>query len=323
MMNSLKKESKIFVAGGSGMVGEAIIRSLSSNSYSNIIAPTRKELNLFNSDEVSSFLLKNKPDQIFLAAAKVGGIEANDKNKHQFLYENLLIQNNVIYGAHSSNLNNLIFFGSSCVYPNNIREPIKETDLLMGPLEETNEGYALAKICGIKLCNYLANSFKRNYFSIMPCNLFGERDNFDLETSHVIPALLQKFHNAKLDNKNKITIWGSGKAKREFMHVDDLADASVYLMNCKHQERIINVGTSKDITISELVCNIAEIVGYDGIISYDPKMKEGTMRKVLNTEILNNLGWSPNRDFITELKLLYNCIKNTKKIELDIGSHEK
>ena len=253
--------------------------------------------------------------QIYLiraeAAARVGGIEANSTNKHLFLHENLLIQNNVIYEAHEANIENLIFLGSSCVYPNNYQTPIKEEDLLKGPLEESNEGYSLAKICGIKLCNFLSSSFKnRNYFSIMPCNLFGANDNFSPKTSHVIPALLRKFHKAIIKNFGKVEVWGTGEAKREFMHVDDLAEACVKIMNTDIFHNIINVGTSKDIKISQLVEHIIEITGFNGKVIYDNTKKEGTMRNVLNTDRIREIGWSPKRNFVDELKYVYKHAKD-------------
>ena len=312
MSNKIIKNSKIFVAGGAGMVGSSIIRSLQSHGFENIIAPSRDELDLFNRHQVKEFLGEIKPDQIFLAAARVGGIETNSNNKHLFLYENLLIQNNVIYEAHKADVENLIFLGSSCVYPNNFQTPIKEEDLMQGPLEESNEGYSLAKICGIKLCNFLSStSKKRNYFSVMPCNLFGLNDNFSPKTSHVIPALLRKFHQASKNNIGSVEVWGTGNARREFMYVDDLADACIKLMNSETFYNVINVGTSKDIKISQLVEHITKITGFNGKVIYDSSKKEGTMRKVLNTDKIRKIGWFPKRNFVDELKYVYKNAKET------------
>ncbi len=305
-MKEITKKSKIFVAGASGMVGSSIINLMKTRGYENIVAPPRSELDLFNVDEVKQFLKNYNPDQVILAAARVGGIEANDNNKHLFLYDNLLIQNNVIFESHLHEIENLIFLGSSCVYPNNYVDPIKEDDLMKGPLEETNEGYSLAKICGIKLCNYLSStSDNRNYFSIMPCNLFGNNDNFNTDTSHVIPALLKKFHRAKQNNNEDVVVWGSGNAKREFMHVDDLAEACIHLIHSNTSKSIINVGTSTDIKISELVNHIVKITDFRGKVIYDINKKEGTMRKVLNTDIIRSLGWSPKREFVSEIRKMY------------------
>tara|TARA_B100001027_G_scaffold216877_1_gene194796 strand:+ start:2546 stop:3493 length:948 start_codon:yes stop_codon:yes gene_type:complete len=307
MKNIIEKKSKIFVAGGSGMVGSSIVRILIHKGYKNVIYPKRSDLDLFDLKAVSDFLIKECPDQIILAAARVGGIETNNNNKHLFLYENLKIQNNIIFSSHENNVKNLMFLGSSCVYPNNFLTPIKEEDLLSGPLEPTNEGYSLAKICGIKLCNYISRDFEnRNYFSVMPCNLFGENDNFSSETSHVIPALLKKFHRAKINNNESVVVWGTGNAKREFMHVDDLAEACIDLMNADQCYDIINIGTSVDIKISQLVSHIKEVTGFKGKIIYDTSKKEGTLRKILSTERINSLGWHPKRKFIDELKKVYN-----------------
>ena len=257
----------------------------------------------FDKNLVNDYIKKNNPEYIFLAAARVGGIQANSLLKHEFLYENIQIQNNIILSAHDSGVNNLMFFGSSCVYPKNYDIPIKEENLLEGPLEETNEGYALAKICGIKLCNYLSESFNRNYFSVMPTNLYGANDNFDPNSSHVIPGLLKKFHHAKINNE-KVSIWGSGIARREFLHVDDLAEACIFLMENNYNYPIINIGTGNDILISELVDIIKDITNFNGIVEYDKSKSDGTLRKVLNINKIKELGWTPKKNFFNELKII-------------------
>ena len=295
----MQKNTKIFIAGANGMVGSALKRSLNNRGYLNILAPTRSEIDFFDKNLVNDYIKKNNPEYIFLAAARVGGIQANSLLKHEFLYENIQIQNNIILSAHDSGVSNLMFFGSSCVYPKNYDIPIKEENLLEGPLEETNEGYALAKICGIKLCNYLSESFNRNYFSVMPTNLYGANDNFDPNSSHVIPGLLKKFHHAKINNE-KVSIWGSGIARREFLHVDDLAEACIFLMENNYNYPIINIGTGNDILISELVDIIKDITNFNGIVEYDKSKSDGTLRKVLNINKIKELGWTPKKNFFND-----------------------
>ncbi len=309
----MQKNTKIFIAGANGMVGSALKRSLNNRGYLNILAPTRSEIDFFDKNLVNDYIKENNPEYILLAAARVGGIQANSLLKHEFLYENIEIQNNIILSAHSCGVNNLMFFGSSCVYPKNYDIPIKEENLLEGPLEETNEGYALAKICGIKLCNYLSESFHRNYFSVMPTNLYGTNDNFDPNSSHVIPGLLKKFHHAKINNE-KVSIWGSGIARREFLHVDDLAEACIFLMENNYNYPIINIGTGNDILISELVDIIKDITNFNGIVEYDKSKSDGTLRKVLNINKIKELGWAPKRNFFNELKIIYGYAVENKLI---------
>ncbi len=309
----MQKNTKIFIAGVNGMVGSALKRALNNRGYLNILAPTRSEIDFFDKNLVNDYIKKNNPEYILLAAARVGGIQANSLLKHEFLYENIEIQNNIILSAHSCGVNNLMFFGSSCVYPKNYDIPIKEENLLEGPLEETNEGYALAKICGIKLCNYLSESFHRNYFSVMPTNLYGTNDNFDPNSSHVIPGLLKKFHHAKINNE-KVSIWGSGIARREFLHVDDLAEACIFLMENNYNYPIINIGTGDDILISELVDIIKDITNFNGIVEYDKSKSDGTLRKVLNINKIKELGWAPKRNFFNELKIIYRYAVQNKLI---------
>ena len=310
----MNKNIKILIFGGSGMVGDSLIRKFSHVGYKNILSPNSKEVNLLDTNLVDNYIKKNNPDYIIHAAAKVAGIQANKEFNHAFLYENIQMQNHVIMSAHNNSINNLMFFGSSCVYHKNINKPIKESDLLGGPLEETNEGYALAKITGIKLCNFLRKKFKRNYFSVMPTNMYGVKDNFNPLLSHVIPALFRKFHEAKINNLNEVHVYGSGIAKREFMHVDDLADACVLLMETSHDYDLINIGTGSDIKISELIDIIKNIVGYSGQIVYDKKNPDGTLRKVLNTKLINELGWVPKRNFQIELTKIYSYIVENKII---------
>ncbi len=309
----MQKNTKIFIAGANGMVGSALKSSLNNRGYLNILAPTRSEIDFFDKNLVNDYIKKNNPEYIFLAAARVGGIQANSLLKHEFLYENIQIQNNIILSAHDSGVSNLMFFGSSCVYPKNYDIPIKEENLLEGPLEETNEGYALAKICGIKLCNYLSESFNRNYFSVMPTNLYGANDNFDPNSSHVIPGLLKKFHHAKINNE-KVSIWGSGIARREFLHVDDLAEACIFLMENNYNYPIINIGTGNDILISELVDIIKDITNFNGIVEYDKSKSDGTLRKVLNINKIKELGWTPKKNFFNELKIIYGYAVQNKLI---------
>ena len=309
----MQKNTKIFIAGVNGMVGSALKRALNNRGYLNILAPTRSEIDFFDKNLVNDYIKENNPEYILLAAARVGGIQANSLLKHEFLYENIEIQNNIILSAHSCGVNNLMFFGSSCVYPKNYDIPIKEENLLEGPLEETNEGYALAKICGIKLCNYLSESFHRNYFSVMPTNLYGTNDNFDPNSSHVIPGLLKKFHHAKINNE-KVSIWGSGIARREFLHVDDLAEACIFLMENNYNYPIINIGTGNDILISELVDIIKDITNFNGIVEYDKSKSDGTLRKVLNINKIKELGWAPKRNFFNELKIIYGYAVENKLI---------
>lgn len=274
------------------MVGSAILRALENKGYSNLLLKNRTELDLTKFDDVQSFLSENKPDYIFLAAARVGGIKANSESQAEFLYENITIQNNILYTSHKLKIKNLMFLGSSCIYPKNAPQPLKEEYLLTSELEKTNEGYALAKIAGIKLCQYYNDQYNHNYVSVMPTNLYGPNDNYDLTSSHVLPAIISKIHTAKINNLKEVMLWGSGRPKREFLHVDDLADACIFLMEKSIHKGIYNIGTQKDITISELAAKVAEIIGYSGKINFDTNMPDGTMRKILDISKITNIGWN-------------------------------
>ena len=299
------KEKNFLVAGGSGMVGSSILRKLKEHGYNNLLLPKRSELNLLDQSSVYHYLKKNKPDFIFIAAAKVGGILANDNFSADFLFENLQIQNNLIHGAHLADINNIIFLGSSCVYPRMAPQPIKEEYLLTGPFEKTNEGYAIAKISGIKLCEHYKKQYNRNYYSVMPTNLYGLNDNYDLRNSHVLPALIKKIHDAKENEKKEIMIWGSGEPKREFLYVDDLADACIHLMKINYTGEIINIGTGKDLTITELAKKIISIVGVKVKLKYDKNYPDGTPRKVLDVSKILGLGWKPKITLEEGIRLTY------------------
>lgn len=291
----MNRSPKIFVAGHRGMVGSAIVRKLQSLGYDNIVTRTRDQLDLQQQNAVMDFFTVEKPDYVFLAAAKVGGIMANHTLPASFLYENLMIQTNVIHGAYLAGVQRLMFSGSSCIYPKFADQPIKEEYLLTGLLEPTNEPYAIAKIAGIKQCQSYNRQYGTKYIAVMPTNLFGIHDNFDLNTSHVMPALIRKFHEAKFANREKVTIWGSGTPRREFLHVDDLASACVYLM--EHPEKtkadLYNIGTGTDMMIAELAELIKDIVGFEGNIEYDSSKPDGTPRKQLDVSRIGALGWFP------------------------------
>lgn len=290
----MDKNSKIYVAGHRGLVGSALKRRLESKGYSNLILRTHKELDLANQQEVNEFFEREKPEYVFLAAAKVGGILANNTYPAEFIYENLMIEANIIHASYRYGVKKLLFLGSSCIYPKLAPQPLKEEYLLTGPLEETNEAYAIAKIAGIRLCKHYNQQYGTNFISVMPTNLYGPNDNFDLETSHVMPALIRKFYEAKINNEPEVIVWGTGKPLREFMHVNDMADACVYLMeNYDYSEigEFVNIGVGEDVTISELVELIKEIVGFEGKIKYDTSKPDGTPRKLMDVSRLNKLGW--------------------------------
>ncbi len=306
----MQKNSKIYIAGHNGLVGSAIKRNLEKQGYENIIFQSRKELDLQDELSVRKFFEKEKPEYIFLAAAKVGGILANDKYPADFIFQNLQIQNNVIHNAYLNDVKKLLFLGSSCIYPRECPQPIKEEYLLTGPLEKTNEAYAIAKIAGIKMCQSYNKQFGTKYISVMPTNLYGPNDNFDLESSHVLPALLRKFHEAKIENKKEVEIWGTGKAKREFLYVDDLADACVFLMNNYDSSEIVNIGTGEDLSIKDLADIIKRVVGYQGKTVYDTSKPDGTPRKLLDVSKIHNLGWKHKIDLETGIKETYEWYKN-------------
>lgn len=290
---SMDKKARIYVAGHQGLVGSAILRQLQAQGYQNIITIPREELDLLKQEAVYRFLAWEKPEYVFLAAARVGGIEANRSLPAQFINENLLIQSHVIDAAYYHGVRKLLFLGSSCIYPALAPQPLKEEYLLNGRLEETNEAYAIAKIAGIKMCQAYNRQYGANYISVMPTNLYGPGDNFDLNTSHVLPALIRKFHEAKIRQDEQVVVWGSGKPRREFLHVDDLANACIFLMHNYDQPEIINIGTGKDISIADLASLVKNIVGYEGKIIYDHSKPDGTPRKLLDVSKLTTLGWQP------------------------------
>lgn len=304
----------VFVAGHKGMVGSAIVRQLALNPNIHIITQDRTELNLLDQAAVKHFFETNKIDQVYLAAAKVGGIVANNTYPAEFIYENLTIQNNIIHSAHLAGVNDLLFLGSSCIYPKLATQPMTEHALLTGTLEPTNEPYAIAKIAGIKMCESYNRQYGRNYRSVMPTNLYGENDNFHPENSHVIPALLRRFHEAKLNGDSKVVAWGSGKPMREFLHVDDMAAASIYVMNLNNetyqantQDMLshINVGTGVDCTIRELVETVAQVVGFTGTIEFDATKPDGAPRKLMDVSRLKDLGWQYSIDLKQGLASTY------------------
>jgi len=282
--------SKIYIAGHRGMVGSAVWRALDKKGYTNLLGKTSKELDLRNQEAVNTFLATEKPDVVLIAAAKVGGILANSENQYEFLLENMQIQNNLIDAAHKNDVSKLIFLGSSCIYPKLAPQPLQEGHLLTGPLEPTNEGYAIAKIAGVKLCQHIRNQYNKDFVSLMPTNLYGPNDNFDLKSSHVLPAMLRKFHEAKAHG-NPVALWGSGSPMREFLHVDDLAKAVVFAIENKLPEHLYNVGTGKDVTIRQLAELIQQTVGYTGTIQWDRTKPDGTPRKLMDVSKLNALGW--------------------------------
>lgn len=287
----MEKHSKIYVAGHRGLVGSAIVRNLKEKGYTNIIGRIHSELDLSNQDAVREFFKKEKPEYVFLAAAKVGGINANNTYPADFIYENLIIECNVIKACYDFKVKKLIFLGSSCIYPKNCSQPIKEEYLLSGHLEPTNEAYALAKISGLKMCQFFNKQYGTKFISVMPTNLYGPNDNYDLENSHVLPALLRKFHEAKINNTPHVEIWGTGTPLREFLHVDDMADACRFLMEEYEGNEYFNVGTGKELTINELAIMIKRIVGYEGKVIFDASKPDGTPRKLLDVSKLNKLGW--------------------------------
>lgn len=312
----MEKDSKIYLAGHRGLVGSALKRKLESKGYTNLIFRTHKELDLTNQQAVSELFEQEKPEYVFLAAAKVGGILANSTYPAEFIYENLMIESNIIHAAYKYGVKKLLFLGSSCIYPKLAPQPLKEEYLLTGPLEETNEAYAIAKIAGIRLCKHYNQQYGTNFISVMPTNLYGPNDNFDLETSHVMPALIRKFHEAKMNNKPEVVVWGTGKPLREFMHVDDMADACVYLMenyNYSHIGEFVNIGVGEDVTISELVELIKEVVGFEGDIRYDTSKPDGTPRKLMDVSKLNGLEWKAKISLKDGIKETYEWYQNQVK----------
>ncbi len=287
----MEKDSKIYIAGHRGLVGSAIMRRLKAEGYKNLLTHTHTELDLTRQEKVEEFFHKKKPDYVFLAAARVGGIYANNTYPAEFIYSNLTIQTNIIHASYVFKVKKLFFLGSSCIYPKNCPQPMKEEYLLGGPLESTNEPYAVAKIAGIKMCQAYNRQYGTNFLSVMPTNLYGPNDNFDLKTSHVLPALIRKFHDAKAEGLSEVEIWGTGSPRREFLHVDDLADASLFLMNNYNKSKIINIGTGRDLTTKELAEMIARIVGFKGRLVFNPIKPDGTPKKLLDVSKLHSFGW--------------------------------
>lgn len=300
----MELHDKIYVAGHTGLVGSAIMRCLHNNGFKNIIICELNELDLRNQDAVNKFFKQEKPEYVFLAAAKVGGIYANNTFPAEFIYDNLMIESNIIHAAFMHKAKKLLFLGSSCIYPKMAVQPIKEEYLLTGSLEPTNEAYAIAKIAGLEMCKFYRRQYGCDFISAMPTNLYGINDNFDLNTSHVLPALIRKFHEAKIENKTEVILWGSGKALREFLYVDDLADALVHLMNHYSEEIHVNIGTGEDLSIHELALIIKEVIGYKGNIVYDTSKPDGTPRKLLNVDRLHQSGWKHQ----TSLKAGIACV---------------
>ncbi len=287
----MDKGAKIFVAGHRGLVGSAIVRRLADDGLNNVVVRTRAELNLLDTAAVQQFFASERPDYVFLAAAKVGGIHANNTQGADFIYENLMIQTNIIKSSHDAKVQKLLFLGSSCIYPRECPQPIKEEYFLDGKPEETNKPYAAAKIAGILTCQAFHKQYGDNFISIMPTNLYGPNDNFDLKTSHVFPALIRKFHEAKVNKAPNVTVWGTGSPKREFLHVDDLAGAAVFLMNTYDQPDILNIGTGEDVSIKEFAELIKDVVGFEGELVWDTSKPDGTPRKLLDVSKINALGW--------------------------------
>ncbi|MEW6195133.1 MAG: GDP-L-fucose synthase [Bacteroidota bacterium] len=325
----MDKNFKLYIAGHNGMVGSAIMRKFSGEGYANIVTMTKEVLDLRNQQIVTQFFQTEKPEYVIIAAAKVGGILANNRYRAEFLYDNLMIQSNIIHAAYQYGVKKLIFLGSSCIYPRDCPQPIKEEYLLTGPLEQTNEPYAIAKITGLKLCENYYRQYGCNFYSVMPTNLYGQNDNFDLATAHALPALMRKFHEAKtspltplLSKERGVVVWGSGKPRREFMHVDDLAEAIYFLMNSVEAFDIydqgithLNIGTGEDITISELALLVSDTIGYKGGIIYDSSKPDGTPRKLLDVTRIHNLGWKHNIDLKTGIERTYKWYREMFRIK--------
>jgi GDP-L-fucose synthase len=305
----MRKNVRIYVAGHRGLVGSAILRKLRAEGYSNLLVRTHKELDLMRQAEVEAFFKTEKPEYVFLAAAKVGGILANNTYPAEFIYQNLLIQSHVIHNAYRAGVKKLLFLGSSCIYPRDCPQPMKEEYLLSGKLEPTNEPYAIAKIAGIKMCQSYNRQYGTKFVSVMPTNVYGPGDNFDLETSHALPALIRKFHEAKESDKKSVTVWGTGTPRREFLHVDDLADACLFLMKHYDENEMINIGVGNDITLRELAELIKDIVGFRGDIRYDRSKPDGTPRKLLDVGKLEAFGWQPKISLREGIEMTYRWYK--------------
>ncbi len=316
----MEKDAKVYVAGHRGLVGSAIVRTLKNKGYNNLILKTHNELDLVNSIAVDTFFETERPEYVFLAAAKVGGIHANSIYPAEFFYINSAIQNNVIHAAYKNNVNKLLFLGSSCIYPKMCPQPMKEDYLLSDYLEPTNEAYALAKIAGLKMCEYYNFQYNTNFISCMPTNLYGINDNFDLESSHVLPALIRKFHEAKLSNASTVEIWGTGSPKREFLHVDDMAEACVFLMQSYEGKNLngenqghVNIGTGEEVSIKELALVIKEVVGFEGELVFNADKPDGTPRKLLDASKLHSLGWKHKTSLKDGIKSTYEWYCENRK----------
>ena len=307
----MNTQDKIYIAGHRGMVGSAIERKLRSLGFNNIISKTSKELDLRNQQHVNVFFATEKPNYVFLAAAKVGGIVANNTYRGEFIYDNLMMEANIINASHINNVTKLMFLGSSCIYPKNAPQPLKEEYLLSGYLEQTNQPYAIAKIAGIELCDGYRAQYGSNFISAMPTNLYGPNDNYDLEKSHVLPALLRKFITAKRNHESSVTLWGTGSPLREFLHVDDLAEACVFLMNTYNEKGLVNIGCGTDITIKDLALLVKKIVGFEGEIILDTTKPDGTARKLMDVSKLENLGWKASITLEQGIAMVYDEIKDT------------
>lgn len=307
----MNKDSKIYIAGHRGMVGSAILRKLQKEGFNNFITRTSKELDLRNQQDVADFFAKEKPDYVFLAAAKVGGIVANNTYRADFIYENIMIQSNTIHHAWKNGVKKLLFLGSSCIYPKMASQPLKEEYLLTGLLEPTNEPYAIAKIAGIKMCDAYRSQYGCNFISVMPTNLYGPNDNYDLNNSHVLPALIRKFHTAKKENAPSVEIWGTGSPMREFLHADDLADACYYLMANYNEPGLVNIGVGEDISIKDLALLVKKIVGFKGDLKFDTTKPDGTPRKLMDVSKLHSFGWKHKIELEEGIGKVYEEVKNT------------
>lgn len=302
----MEKNSKIYVAGHRGLVGSALVRNLKAKGYTNVIGRTSKELNLTIQADVNKFFEEEKPDYVILAAARVGGIHANNTYPAEFIYNNLMIQSNVIKAAHDHGVKKLLFLGSTCIYPKLAPQPIKEEYLLTGALEETNEAYAVAKIAGLEMCKFFKRQYGDNFISCMPTNLYGPNDNFDLQSSHVLPALIRKFHEAKVNNQPTVEVWGTGTPLREFIYVDDMADACIFLMENYDGEQHVNIGTGEEVSILQLAETVKEVVGFEGELVFNTNMPDGTPRKLTVVDKLHGLGWKHKVSLNEGIKLAYN-----------------
>ncbi|HLB55914.1 MAG TPA: GDP-L-fucose synthase [Coxiellaceae bacterium] len=302
----MEKSSKIYVAGHRGLVGSALLRHLKNKGFNNLILKTHAELDLTHQQSVDNFFSVQKPEYVFLSAAKVGGIYANDIYRADFIYQNLAIQLNVIEAARKYSVKRLLFLGSSCIYPRDCKQPMQETDLLSGYLEQTNEPYAIAKIAGIKMCEAYNKQYTTDFISVMPTNLYGPHDNFDLQESHVLPALIRKIHTAKENNDASVCIWGTGNPRREFLHVDDMADACLFVMQQKNDLDMVNIGSGQEVTIHALAESICDVIGYQGFLVFDPGKPDGTPRKLLDSTKINALGWHAKISLTEGIAQTYN-----------------